>query len=504
MTPDEFRRELIKDLGGFTHDPLGFVLWAFPWGVAGTSLENETGPDEWQRLQLAELGSKLSADPFRLIQEAIASGHGIGKSTQVAWIVLWAVYTFPDFRGVVTANTDTQLRTKTWPEIAKWYSLLRFDALRDMFDMQATSLASKAPGHEKNWRWDAIPWSERNTEAFAGLHNAGRRVAILFDEGSAIIDRIWEVAEGALTDDQTEMLWLVFGNPTRNDGRFRDCFGKYRHLWNCRQIDSRTVKRTNKERLQAIVDAYGEDSDIVKVRVRGMFPSASSMQFISSTLVGAARKREPAILRSEPVIFGVDIARFGDDHSTLAIRQGRDARSRPWKRWYGADTMQVAGDIALEARIWHPDAIMVDVGAMGAGVIDRLRQLLPDILIVEVNFGGKGRNAEWAAGIRVRTANKRSEMWTSMRAWLTYGAIPDEQAIEDDLCGPEYQYNADDAIQLERKRDMKARGMASPDDGDALACTFAEPVEPRELPAHLNPAMYAGSKAADEYSRYED
>lgn len=502
MNRADLQREILADLHSFQHDPLGFVMWAFPWGVEGTSLVDETGPDEWQMDQLIRIGASLRTDPYQIIQEAIASGHGIGKSTEVSWLVLWAIMTFPDARGVVTANTDTQLRTKTWPEIAKWYALLRIPELREMFDLQATSISSTSPGHDKNWRCDAIPWSERNTEAFAGLHNAGRRTFIIFDEGSAIIDRIWEVAEGALTDDQTEMLWLAFGNPTRNTGRFRECFTKFRHLWTKQTIDSRTVKRTNKKRLQEMIDAYGIDSDIVKVRVLGQFPSASSMQFIPSSLVAAARKREPQILRSHPVIFGVDCARFGNDHSTLAIRQGRDARSRPWKRWHGADTMQVAGDIAIEAQTWKPDAIMVDVGAMGAGVVDRLRQLLPDTLIVEVNFGGKGRDTEWAAGVRIRTANKSSEMWCSMRGWLEHGAIPDEQAIEDDLTGREYGFDADQRVLLEKKDHMRARGLPSPDDADALACTFAEPVLPREVPEYLNPSNYAG--AQQEYSRYAD
>jgi hypothetical protein len=498
-------RELLKDLSELQHDPLGFVMWAFPWGEPGTSLADETGPDEWQRNQLLEIGRRLSDDPYTVIQEAIASGHGIGKSTEVAWLALWAVMTFPDCRGVVTANTETQLRTKTWPEVSKWFALLRFAELREMFDLQATSIASTSQGHEKTWRIDAIPWSERNTEAFAGLHNAGRRAVIIFDEGSAILDKIWEVAEGALTDAETEMLWLVYGNPTRNTGRFRDCFSKHRHLWRPRQIDSRTVKRTNKQRLAEMIQTYGLDSDIVKVRILGQFPSASSAQLIPVDVVQSARTRVlPPPLVTDPIIFGVDCARFGDDHSTLAIRCGRDARTRPWKRWFQQDTMQVAGDVALEAQMWKPDAIFVDVGNIGGGVIDRLRQLLKgSVPVFEVNFGGPGREVDWENNLKVRTVNKRSEIWLRTRAWLKGGGcIPDEQAIEDDLAGPEYSYDAGEtAIQLERKVHMKARGQPSPDDGDALACTFAEPVAPR-LPRHKDPLSYIEPGA--NYDRYAE
>lgn len=505
MTPDEIRREVIGDLARFTHDPLGFVLWAFPWGIEGTSLADEDGPDQWQREQLVAIGDSLTADPFKVIQDATASGHGIGKSAEVSWLILWAIMTREDTRGVVTANTDTQLRTKTWPELAKWYGLLQFDVLRDMFALEATSIHSTEAGHDRTWRIDAIPWSERNTEAFAGLHNAGKRVILLFDEASAILDAIWDTASGGLTDAKTEILWMAYGNPTRNTGRFREAIaGRFRNQWTHRQVDGRYVKRTNKALLQTWIETYGEDSDFVRVRVKGQFPRAGSTQFISSEIVQQARKREALDpLRSDPLIFGVDIARFGDDHSTLAIRRGRDARGIEWKRWHGADTMTVAGDIALEARRWNPEAIFVDVGAMGAGVVDRLRQLHVQN-VFEVNFGGKGREVDWATGVRVKTANKRAEMWTKLRAWLPTGAIPDCDDLESDLTGPEYGYGPDQvSIQLERKKDMKARGLSSPDDGDALALTFAEAVMPVDVPGYLNPSNYGVNREQDRYKELD-
>lgn len=490
---------LAEEIVTFTHDPLGHVLFSYPWGEAGTPLARHSGPRLWQREVLEEIGEHLSNPETRFtpLRIARASGHGIGKSALIAMISKWGLDTCDDCKIVITANTEPQLRTKTIPEIAKW---ARMAITSHWFKVTASALASTAKGHEKSWRLDAVTWSKDNTEAFAGLHNEGKRIIVIYDEASGIDDAVWEVTLGALTDADTEIIWLAFGNPTKNTGWFRQCFSKLRNLWKTKQIDSRTVEGTNKAYLQELVDTYGEDSDIVKVRVRGMFPSASSMQFIATDLVQAARTREPVTLRSDPVIFGVDVARFGDDHSTLAIRQGRDARSRPWKRWHGEDTMAVAGDIAIEAMKWHPDAIMVDVGAMGAGVIDRLRQLLPDTLIVEVAFGGKGRDATWSAGVRIRTANKRSEIWCSMRAWLEHGAIPDDQAVEDDLIGPEYSYDAEQRILLERKKDMKKRGLASPDDADALACTFAEPVAPRALPAAANPNSYGWGQQQDRYS----
>lgn len=482
MSPEELRREILMDLGRFTHDPLGFVLWAWPWGVKGGPLEDEDGPDEWQREQLKSIGDRLQYDPHELVRDATASGHGIGKSAEVAFLAHWGLFTHEDTRGVITANTDTQLRTKTWPEIGKWYSMLRFPILRDMFTLEATSFYAAERGHERNWRIDAIPWSERNTEAFAGLHNAGKRTILMMDEASSIIDPIWEVSEGALTDAETEMLWIAYGNPTRNTGRFKENVeGRFRHLWKHRQIDSRTVKRTDKARLQEQIDAYGEDSDFVRVRIKGQFPKAATGQFIASDIAEKAMHRPSIAIPSQPIIFGVDVARYGDDKTVLAIRQGRDARSIPWKEWAGPDIqrdlMRVAGDIAQAAQLYKPDAIFVDRGAMGPGLIDRLNQLnIPNVM--GIDFGDKGGKVMVGTNLSIETANKRTLMWASMREWLNDGAVPADDELKADLTGIEYGYGADQVVmQLERKKDMKKRGLASPDKGDALALTFAAPVE---------------------------
>lgn len=490
--------ELATRIGEFRFDPQAYALFAFPWG---TDALQAPGPRTWQaevNQQIAEhLGNPETRHmPCRI---ARASGHGIGKSGEIAMLNKWALDTCVDTRIIITANTESQLLTKTSPELQKWS---RLSVTSDWFKPTATSLASTMIGHDRAWRSDLVTWSENNTEAFAGLHNLGKRIVLIFDEASGIVDNVWEVAMGALTDEETEIIWLAFGNPTQNTGSFRECFGKYRHLWQSKQIDSRTVEGTNKPYLDEIVKTYGEDSDIAKVRVRGMFPSASSMQFIGLDTVEAAQARDvPAMLGSDPLIYGVDCARFGDDSSVLAKRCGRDARSRPWKRWHKMDSMLIAGDIALEAQRDHPDAIFVDAGNIGAAVVDRLRQLLPDIPVIEVWFGGEGRDAELEPGVAIHTANKRSEIWTRMRAWLRGGAIPDHERLRDDLIGPQYSFAGDESsVMLERKKDMKKRGLASPDDGDALACTFAEPVMPRQVPGYLNPDNFGQQNR----SRYDE
>jgi hypothetical protein len=474
--------EIINDLARFEFDPLGFVLWAFPWGEG--TLSGLRGPRKWQRKYLADLGNDLRAGtPLGLvIQKAVASGHGPGKSTLVAWVVLWAMSTHEDTRGVVTASTDTQLRSKTWPEISKWHRL----ALNKwMFTVTATAIFSNDKGREKTWRIDIVPWSEHNSEAFAGLHNKGNRLLLVFDEASAVHDKIWEVSEGALTDEQTQIMWLVFGNPTKNTGRFRECFGRFKHRWTRLNLDTRTVEGVNQVHIAKWLEDWGEDSDFFKVRVRGEFPSAGDMQFIASNFVEAARRREAQSHMLDPLIMGVDVARFGNNMSVLYLRKGRDARTPGIRKFRGLDTMQLASRIVELADQVKCDGVFIDEGGVGGGVVDRCRQLGLDV--IGVQFGGEADRAALMdqGGQGERYANKRTEMWGTMRLAIKNGlAIPDDADLHDELVGPEYGFNKRDEIQLESKDDMLKRGLASPDIADALALTYAYPVV-RRVPAEI-------------------
>ena len=400
------------------------------------------------------------------------------NSALVGMITGWGMSTMIDSNIVVTANTETQLRTKTWPEISKW---LRSSINAHWFKATATAVYALADDHDRTWRADAIPWSENNTEAFAGLHNQGRRIILIFDEASSISDKVWEVAEGAMTDADTEIIWLAFGNPTRNSGRFRECFGRFKHRWIHRQIDSRTVEGTNKAQIQAWVDDYGEDSDFVRVRVKGEFPRAGTMQFIASDVASAAMDRVPVAHLNDPLVMGVDVARFGDDQTVIVIRRGRDAVSIPWVTMRGADTMEVAARIMELANLHHPDVIFVDGGGVGGGVVDRLRMLRQNV--IEVQFGGKADRSTMTSEGDIVYANKRAEMWGYMRDWLKGGMIPSSPDLLSELTGVEYGYivrDGRDAILLEKKADMKKRGLSSPDLADALAITFAYPVVPTD------------------------
>lgn len=472
---NEYEEQLALDIGSFAYDPLGFVLYAFPWGEEGPLFDRKI--EDWQREELEGIGAALKAGVSvseavaKAIRRAIASGHGIGKSAFVAWVVLWAVSTLEDARGVVTANTEAQLKGKTWAELAKWHRLC---LCGHWFDCTATALISRLSGHEKTWRVDMVPWSERNTEAFAGLHNMGRRVLLIFDEASAIPDSIWDVSEGALTDDNTEIIWIVCGNPTRNTGKFRECFGRLRHRWHNRQVDSRTVSITNKTQIQEWVDDYGEDSDFVRIRVRGVFPRAGSCQLIANDVVDAAMGRtlKESVYGHAARVMGVDVARFGDDQSVITLRQGL-ALLKPQRKFRGLDTMKLAGIVAQEIDKEQPDIVFVDVGGIGAGVVDRLHQL-GYRNVIGVDFGSAALNP-------TLYFNKRTEMWCLMGKWLDEGPmLPEDEELRSDLTAPEYGFTGDKGqIVLEKKQDMKKRGLASPDCGDSLALTFAAPVRPK-------------------------
>lgn len=345
FTPAMLEEMLAEDIASFRHDPAGYIWYAFPWGVKGGPLE-KSAPRSWTMEVCASIKAKLEANSLKpgsewdVISEAIASGHGIGKSAFIAQIVLWAMSTFPQTKGVATANTAEQLRTKLWPEIFKWHAMA---INRYWFTVTATAIFHKRD--EKNWRIDAVTWSPENLEAFQGLHNYGKRIVLLMEEASGIDDPVWETAEGAMTDEQTEIIWIAIGNPTRAQGRFRQCFSRFRELWTCRNIDSRNVEGTNKKRISRWARIYGEASQFFKIRVRGEFADADPNQLIAMEWLAEARLRGSKYDHktgdgSHPKIrISVDVADGGEDdtvvtgaihwHSCVVARKQRVYRFAP-------------------------------------------------------------------------------------------------------------------------------------------------------------------------------
>lgn len=419
----------------FRDDPVGYVQCVFG-----------AEPDDWQRTAL-----QIMASQQRL---AVASGHGVGKTALTSWLIHWFISTRPDPQIVVTANTKNQLDSKTWRELAKWNQ----KAINGgWFTHSATRFALKeAPD---TWFASAIPWTENNSEAFAGTHEDN--VLNVFDEASSIPDVIWDVVEGSMTTAGAK--WAAFGNPTRNTGRFRECWGRFRHRWATMQVDSRTAKQADRAQIDAWIADYGLDSDFVKVRILGEFPSQSANQFISTADVDKCIAYKAEGCEAMPKILAADIARFGDDQSVICKRQGR--KVGPFKSWRGLDLMASADRIAKEIDEWEPDAAVIDETGIGAGVVDRLTQLGYDVF--GFNGGERPNDAD-------TYKNRRVEIWGLMRdALRSRLELPDDYDLKQDLIGPEYSFTSSQQLMLERKEDMKRRGLSSPDKGDALAMTWA-------------------------------
>jgi len=468
VTRDEVEDRVADRAVQFRHDPRGWALYAHDWGVG--ALEKHSGPRKWQGETMDIIGAHLQdpATRHQPLRLAIASGHGVGKSAFAGMVVDWAMSTCRDTRVVVTANTEKQLLTKTWPELAKWS---RSSITSHWWKVPAMSIYSAEPGGEKNWRADAISWSENNTEAFAGLHNEGRRIVLLFDESSKIADKVWEVADGALTDEGTEIIWIALGNPTQASGRFRECFRRYRHLWKTRQIDSRTVEGTNKVFLDEYVATHGEESDTVKIRVRGLFPSQSVKQFISSADVDPAlgRHLESTAYSFAPKILTLEFAWEGDDEGVIGMRQGLHFRILDTFAKNDNDIV-IANKLARFEDENDADAVFIDAG-YGTGVVSAGKTI------------GRKWRLVWFSGESPDPGclNLRAYMYSKGRDWLKEGgALPPDNQLSDEITSIETVPRLDGKVQLESKKEMKARGLPSPGRGDAWAISFAYPVKGKD------------------------
>lgn len=466
MTQNE-RKLLAEICAACQYDPQKWAEAAFPWGKG--ELKKHDGPRVWQ----SDINNIISAHlknentRHKPLKIAVASGHGIGKSAEIGLLANWAMSCHAGARMVVTANTDTQLRTKTAPEVSKWFNL---SLTKDLFKKPAMSIYNQ--DDEKNWRLDFTPWSENNTEAFAGLHNEGKIIVLVMDEASGIADKIWEVAEGALTDEDTIIIWIAFGNPTRETGRFRECFRKHKHRWVTRHIDSRTVEGVNKEHLNQMVEDYGENSDYIKVRVRGMFPSQALRQLIPTNLVDEAfgRHLKPEQYEFAPSILVCDPAWEGDDKLIIAHRKGLMFEVLEEMPKNNNDVL-VANKLAMYEDRLKADAVIID-GGYGTGIVSAGRTMNRDWQIVFFSEAAPDKGY----------LNIRAYGWSKIIDWLRDGgALPPDQEIYDELIAPEIIPRLDGKVHLEAKKDMKKRGLPSPNKADTLAMSFMRNVSKRGI-----------------------
>lgn len=476
-----------RELAEFTDDPLGFVMCAYPWGKG--ELAGEAGPRSHQRRFLTQLGEHLRNPETRYkpFRKAVSSGHGIGKSTELSWIAHWGMSTFEDCKVIIMAGTGEQLKTKTQPECAKWF---RLGANSEMFEVNVQSIKVREPGHETTWGVNFNTWNEENPQASAGAHNKGKRLIIGYDEASGIPDVIWDKQKGALTDTDTEIIWLAFSQCSRSNGMFFEVtHGSQRDRWHGEVIDSRDVEGVNVEEINADIAIYGMDSDQVRVPWLGLYPLAGEGKFIDLLLVQEAQKRQVVMFDDDPLIAGVDLSWGGSDDTVIRFRRGADARSIPPVKIRGQFTKNPAvvreklAD-ALRSKYKGQSIAMMfldnsGVGGNAGAILAGLRDL-GFTNVMGVNFGDQALHSRFYA-------YRRDEMWGAMKDWLREsGAIDNDKDLAADLQKPVLMKDRENRIKLETKEDMKRRlskmglDSTSPDDGDALALTFALPVTPKK------------------------
>ena len=468
------------------------VMFGFPWGKKGSPLEKVKGPRKWQIKELKKYGEHIRKNeenlrrglPLETYQLGICSGRGIGKSALYGMISWFHMTCWAGSSTIVAANGEPQLDSKTFPEIKKWFTL----AINShWFDTAARSVKPTQwykTNLERDLKIDCgyyyvqgQLWTEDKPDAFAGAHNP-LGIIVLFDEASGIPLPIWTVTKGFFTEDCVTRAHMAFSNGRKNTGPFFECFHKMRNYWNTRQIDSRTVEGVDSADLLQIIAMHGEDSDEAKVEVRGMFPAQGDRQLIGRDVVDKAMARDLGDYYDPgaALTMAIDVARFGEDTTVFSYKQGRDARSIPWRTFKKLRVDQIVDFAIEEIEKYNPDAIFVDGNGVGGGVVDYLQRL--GFKVIDVQFGESATKS-------MVYANKRTECWALMGDWLEVGAIPDDTKLNDDLTAPEYDYTGKDNLKaLEPKKATKKRGFASPDNADSLSMHFAKVIARKDSRAN--------------------
>lgn len=472
---------LSKALGECALMPEAFPDLVYPWGKKGHRLEHKQ-LRKWQREFLSELGQcvrQRQFDPagvngFSTVAPLLfstSSGHGIGKSALVAMLVHWIHFCWPMSRVIVTANTQGQLKSRTWAAVGEWMRMS--PALMSISTYLASQGNMVLRNNQYPESWDAIAATAApgQEESLQGQHSPTIS-ALVVDEASLMAPEVMRATRGAMIGGMGAM--FLFGNPTRNSGPFYDTHHSERDVWMRRKIDSREVEDTDGPELQRWLELWGEDSDEFRIRVRGEFPRTSALQFIPGEDIDRCFEIVYEPTPRDPLVYGCDIAHTGPDNSVLIKRHGDKVYSKilASPSW---PVEQFQDIIMKEALMDHPDAIFVDGGGVGAGVPGFLRRAL-NVPVYAVNGGERSPDPKYN--------NMRSYCWGMMKEALRIGIdLPSTKEthyahdLRDDLTALEFKYTiTGHAIQLERKEDAKKRGVASPDFGDALSLTYRMPV----------------------------
>ncbi|RJG26696.1 DEAD/DEAH box helicase family protein [Paenibacillus thiaminolyticus] len=422
-------------------------------------------PDDWQRAAMAD----VAVHP----RVSIRSGQGVGKTAFEAALIIWFLCCRPNPKVVCTAPTRQQLHDVLWAEVAKW---LERSMVKNLLKWTKTKVYMV--GHEQ--RWFATARTATKPENMQGFHED--YMLFIVDEASGVKDEIMEAILGTLSGDENKL--VMCGNPTRTSGTFYDSHHKDRGDYRAHKVSSRDSRRTNKKNIEMLERKYGRDSDVVRVRVDGDFPRAEPDTFIPLELAEAAAMREVYlqedgeldIPEAAPLEIGVDVARFGDDETVIVPRIGLMV---PFIRTYTKkDTMETAGwviNLAKELMLKYGRprcTVKIDDDGVGGGVTDRVREVVREeglyIDVIDCHNGGKADDPD-------HYDNWGTEAWARVRDLLQAGdiQIPNDEDLIAQLSTRKYTVTSKGKIILESKKDMKKRGLRSPDRADALVLAFA-------------------------------
>lgn len=510
--------EVLTQLLAFRNDPVRAVLYGFPFGREGTMFANFDGPRGWQLEELERIGEHVRMQEANLAQGSYAevfkgawsSGRGPGKTALFAMIAWWNMSCRIGAPVMVTANTESQMRNKTFPEFAVWFGAalnshwFNVESMRITPQAWLVNLVKRPPERggfgidPRHWQCYGQTWNEDDPDAFAGAHNP-YGMTLLMDEASGIPSNIWEVSEGFFTEENAYRFWMAASQMRSRQGRFYEIFydPKQSKGWYSRTLSTRGMPGVDQGIVRGQIERYGEDSDFVRIEIDGLPPHTEEGQFIPTENFNLAKTNR---LVTDPtfdkLIMGVDPAPRGK--TSICFRQGRNARDccgkDTWIELNGADNEQIAERIKELDRLYKPDAICIDFG-MGTGVIDRLKKILPFPRIVhEVRFGMTNQKG-------TEYATNGTKLWAEVRDWLPGGMIPMDDGGKGSLTYQgtnrmwKWSGREDNQKILEPKQDMKKRGVDSPDDMDALAVTFGIKDPPRrpEDREHSGPQTVEGA-----------
>jgi hypothetical protein len=411
-------------------------------------------PDAWQDEFLAAVSNgerKIS----------IRSGHGVGKSTAASWAMLHFVLTRYPSKVVVTAPTSSQLYDALFAELKRWHKELP-DAWRELLDPKTDRIELKASPTEAFI--SARTSRAEQPEALQGVH--ADYVMLVADEASGIPESVFEAAAGSMSGHNA--VTILLGNPTKSSGFFFDTHHRLKDEWWTRRVSCHDSKRVSKEYIADMAARYGEDSNAFRVRVLGEFPRSDDDTLIGVELVDSAFHRDVSPTSEAAIVWGLDVARFGTDATALCKRQGNTVSEI--RKWRNLDLMQTTGAVVAEYEAMRledrPIEILVDSIGLGAGVVDRLREL---------NLPARGINVSESPAMGTIYTNLRAELWGKMKAWLEKRdcKLPKDESLLAELVAPRYAFNSNGKMKLESKDEMRKRGLGSPDMADALALTFA-------------------------------